>query len=76
MSYSPKLPIYLLLDCSSSMSGAPIEAVRQGVKALLADLRSDQQTLETAHPAVILFNSTARYVSPITALEDLSLIHI
>jgi uncharacterized protein YegL len=51
------------------MSGAPIEAVRQGVKALLADLRSDQQALETAHLAVILFDSTARYVCPLTELE-------
>ena len=28
-----RLPVYLLLDCSGSMSGEPIEAVRQGVEA-------------------------------------------
>jgi uncharacterized protein YegL len=70
MSVWRRLPIYLLLDCSSSMSGAPIEAVRQGVKALLADLRSDPQAVETAHLAVILFDSTARYLCPLTKLED------
>jgi uncharacterized protein YegL len=69
MSVWRRLPIYLLLDCSSSMSGAPIEALRQGVKALLADLRSDPQAVETAHLAVILFDSTARYICPLTELE-------
>lgn len=33
-----RLPVYLLLDCSGSMMGEPIEAVRQGVKALLSEL--------------------------------------
>ena len=37
MAESRRLPIYLLLDTSGSMSGEPIEATRQGVKALLAD---------------------------------------
>ena len=36
--YTRRLPVYLLLDCSGSMMGDPIEAVRQGVKALLLDL--------------------------------------
>ena len=63
-----RLPVYLLLDCSGSMSGQPIEAVRQGVKALLADLRSDPQALETAYLSVITFNSSAQQVCPLTEL--------
>ncbi|MBX9580183.1 MAG: VWA domain-containing protein [Gemmataceae bacterium] len=63
-----RLPIYLVLDCSGSMSGEPIEAVRQGVKALLADLRGDPQALETAFLSVITFDSGARQVSPLTEL--------
>lgn len=63
-----RLPVYLLLDCSGSMSGEPIEAVRQGVKALLADLRSDPQALETAYLSVIAFSSSARQISPLTEL--------
>ena len=31
--YIRRLPVYLLLDCSGSMSGEPIEAVKQGIKA-------------------------------------------
>lgn len=63
-----RLPIYLLLDTSGSMSGEPIEAVRQGVKALLADLRSDPQALETAYLAVITFSSGAQAACPLTEL--------
>ena len=50
-----RLPVYLVLDCSGSMSGEPIEAVCQGVKALVADLRTDPQALETAYLSVITF---------------------
>ena len=63
-----RLPVYLVLDCSGSMSGEPIEAVRQGVKALLSDLRSDPQALETAYLSVITFSSSAQQVSPLTEL--------
>ncbi len=67
-----RLPIYLVLDCSGSMSGEPIEAVRQGVKALLADLRSDPQALETAFLSVITFDSGAKQVCPLTELMSFS----
>lgn len=63
-----RLPVYLLIDCSGSMSGEPIEAVRQGVKALLADLKSDPQALETAYLSVITFSSSAQQVCPLTEL--------
>lgn len=63
-----RLPVYLVLDCSGSMAGEPIEAVRQGIKALLAELRSDPQALETAFLSVITFDSTARQVCPLTEL--------
>lgn len=66
--YTRRLPVYLLLDCSGSMTGDPIEAVRQGVKALLSDLKGDPQALETAYISVITFDSTARQVAPLTEL--------
>jgi len=55
-----RLPIYILIDCSGSMCGEPIEACRQGLKALLADLRSDPQALETAY----LRSSSTRPAAP------------
>lgn len=66
--YSRRLPVYLLLDCSGSMMGEPIEAVRQGVKALLSELRGDPQALETAYLSVITFDSSARQTTPLTEL--------
>jgi uncharacterized protein YegL len=67
-----RLPVYLLLDCSGSMSGEPIEAVRQGVKALLMDLRSDPQAIETAYLSVITFDSSAQQVTPLTEIMSFS----
>jgi uncharacterized protein YegL len=66
--YVRRLPVYLVLDCSGSMTGEPIEAVRQGVRALLADLRGDPQALETAYLSVITFDNSARQVCPLTEL--------
>ncbi len=66
--YTRRLPVYLLLDCSGSMTGEPIEAVKQGVKALLSELRGDPQALETAYLSVITFDSHARQVIPLTEL--------
>ena len=63
-----RLPVYLLLDCSGSMMGEPIEAVRQGIKALLSELRGDPQALETAYLSVITFDSRARQIIPLTEL--------
>lgn len=63
-----RLPVYLLLDCSGSMSGDPIEAVRQGVRMLVSDLRGNPQALETAYLSVITFGSSAQQVCPLTEL--------
>lgn len=63
-----RLPVYLVLDCSGSMSGEPIEAVRQGVRALISDLSGDPQAIETAYISVITFNSSAQQICPLTEL--------
>ncbi|AOY80642.1 VWA domain-containing protein [Moorena producens JHB] len=63
-----RLPVYLVLDCSGSMSGDPIQAVNAGVKALVADLMNEPYAIETAYLSVITFESTARQVSPLTEL--------
>jgi uncharacterized protein YegL len=65
-----RLPVYLMLDCSGSMTGEPIEACRQGVRALLSDLRGDPQALETAYLSVITFDNSARQVCPLTELTS------
>jgi uncharacterized protein YegL len=60
-----RLPVYLLLDTSGSMSGEPIEAVKNGVQILVSTLRQDPYALETAFLSVISFDSTARQVVPL-----------
>lgn len=63
-----RLPVYLLLDTSGSMSGVPIESVKTGVQALVSTLRQDPYALETAFLSVITFDSSAKQVTPLTEL--------
>lgn len=72
MSQTRRLPVYLLLDVSGSMSGAPIQAVEQGVRTLVSELQSDPQALETAYLSVITFESNAQQIVPLTELMNFS----
>ena len=64
-----RLPVYLLLDVSGSMSGEPIEAVKTGVQTLISTLRQDPYALETAYLSVITFGSNAQQAVPLTELS-------
>lgn len=64
-----RFPVYLLLDTSSSMSGEPIEAVRQGLKALLNDLCDDPVVADITYLSIITFDSSANQILPLTELE-------
>jgi uncharacterized protein YegL len=70
MAEGRRLPVYLLLDTSGSMSGDPIEAVRMGVKTLVSDLKSHPNAIETAYLSVITFSSSAQQVCPLTELSS------
>lgn len=63
-----RLPVYLVLDTSGSMSGEPIEAVKNGVQVLVSTLRQDPYALETACLSVITFDSSAQQLVPLTEL--------
>lgn len=65
-----RLPVYLVLDTSGSMSGEPIEAVKNGVQVLVSSLRQDPYALETAHLSVITFGSAATQVTPLVELAS------
>ena len=64
-----RLPVYLVLDTSGSMTGEPIEAVKNGVQVLISTLRQDPYALETAYLSVITFDSSARQIVPLTELS-------
>ncbi|MDF2187706.1 VWA domain-containing protein [Paraflavitalea sp. CAU 1676] len=64
-----RLPVYLVLDTSGSMTGEPIESLKNGVQVLISTLRQDPYALETAWLSVITFNTTAQQLVPLTELS-------
>ena len=65
------LPVYLLLDTSGSMTGAPIEAVRRGVEMFQQEVSSDQFARDVVKVGVITFDSDARLVTNgLVPIED------
>ena len=55
---SRRLPVYLLLDVSGSMSGAPIEAVNEGLQVFAQSIKSEAPALETIHVSIITFGGS------------------
>lgn len=71
-----RLPVYLLLDTSGSMSGEPIEAVKNGVQVMISSLRQNPQAIETAFISVITFDSSAKQIIPLTDLASFQMVDI
>ena len=67
---SRRLPIYLVLDTSGSMDGAPINAVNQGLQVFQSALRADPRALETAFVSLITFDSTAQQLVPLVDVQS------
>lgn len=65
-----RLPVYLLLDTSGSMTGEPIEAVKNGVQMMMHSLRQNPQAIETAYVSIITFDSSAQQIVPLTDLAS------
>lgn len=65
-----RLPVYLLIDCSESMIGQGIDAVRAGLSTMLTALRRDPHALESVALSVITYDATAKLVCPLTPLID------
>ena len=65
-----RLPVYLLLDTSGSMTGEPIEAVKNGVQMMVHSLRQNPQAIETAFVSIITFDSEAKQLIPLTVLAS------
>lgn len=71
-----RLPVYLLLDTSGSMTGEPIEAVKNGVQMMLHSLRQNPQAIETACVSIITFDSEAKQVVPLTDLASFRMVDV
>lgn len=59
-----RLPVFILIDSSTSMKGEAMDAVNSGLAALFKDLRSNPFALETVYLSVISFNTEAKIVRP------------
>lgn len=64
---SRRLPIYLLLDTSGSMTGTPINALNQGLRTLADALLADPRAAETAFLSVLTFDNNATVAVPLTS---------
>lgn len=71
-----RLPVYLVLDVSSSMSGGPIDQVNQGIQLLYNELLNDPQTVETVWISVITFSKEAKQTVPLTELTRFTPPHL
>lgn len=57
------LPVYLFLDTSGSMEGAPIESVHQGLEQFKQEVSTDPFARDVVKVGVITFNSDARLIT-------------
>ena len=71
-----RLPVYLLLDTSGSMTGEPIEAVKNGVQMMMHSLRQNPQAIETAYVSIITFDTDAKQIIPLTDLASFQTVDI
>ena len=61
-----RLPVYLVIDVSSSMRGEPIAAVNNGIDSLVSALCCDPYALETTCLSIITYGTEAKQIVPLT----------
>ncbi|XYI02977.1 vWA domain-containing protein [Sorangium sp. So ce1128] len=59
---TPRIPVCLCLDTSSSMSGAPIEELNEGVSLFFTAIKGDEIAKYSAETAVVTFGDVAKKV--------------
>lgn len=67
---TPKLPICLCLDISSSMSGEPIKALNEGVETFISTLSEIDIAKYAVEIAVVSFNCEVEVVLDFDAVEN------
>ena len=70
--FSRRLPIYLCVDTSGSMRGAPIKMVNNALQIVRAAVSQDPYMLDAGYLSIITFDMQVREVLPLTPVEILS----
>ena len=70
MNAAPRCPVILLLDTSSSMSGAPIDELNQGLRQFINETAEDEAASMSVELEVITFDSRASVAMPFTPICD------
>lgn len=71
-----KFPVYIVVDVSESMAGEALTTLEQGMRAIVSDLMTDPNALETVWISVIAFAGQARTLVPMTELADFASPHL
>lgn len=66
----PRCPCILLLDTSGSMSGAPINALNEGIKVFQEELNKDELAAKRVEVAIVSFNSNVRVVQDFVTADQ------
>src|SRR4051812_47327709 len=69
---TPRVPVSLCLDTSSSMDGAPIQELVRGVNLFYDAIDADDDAHDSAEINVVEFNSSAGLVHDFASIERLS----
>ena len=67
----PRCPCVLVLDTSSSMRGAPIEALNTGLRTFKTDLMHDNLAVQRVEVAVVSFDSDVKVVQDFVTVDRL-----
>ena len=65
-----RMPVYLLLECDNTMSGAPITAMEQAVQLLHNELLEQPQATGAVCLSVITYSTYAQQVIPLKPLTN------
>ena len=71
-----RLPVFILIDSSTSMKGEAIAAVNTGIITLLESLRTNPFALETVYLSILSFNTEAFIVRPFSDLLNNDIVNI
>jgi uncharacterized protein YegL len=72
MNPDPRCACVLLLDTSGSMSGAPIDALNQGLRAFQADIQEDALAKRRVEIAIITFGGSVQTVQDFVSAGSFS----